>query len=149
MMHTPHIDLLNYRKVKTNSSWFETWIRDNLVDVGLLKGIAYQTKESYENTKVPSLAVSGWFDVVFPGTPMNYLGMKQHGGTPEARRPRIIIGPWSHSRSGRKLYRFDYGPTAAVDWDGYICRWFDYHLKGVENGALDDPPVHLFIMGRN
>jgi len=149
MMHTPYIDLLNYRKVQTNSFWFETWIRDNLSTSDYWKGIAYQTKESYENTKVPSLAVSGWFDVVFPGTPMNYLGMKQYGGTPQARRPRIIIGPWSHSRSGRKLYQFDYGPTAAVDWDGYICRWFDYHLKGVENGALDDPPVHLFIMGRN
>ena len=149
MMHTPYIDLLNHRKVKKDSPWFETWIRDNLSTSDYWKGISYQGKENYEKIKVPSLAVSGWFDVVFPGTPMNYLGMKQYGGTPEARRPRIVIGPWSHSRSGRKLYRFDYGPTAAVDWDGYICRWFDYHLKGIENGVLDDAPVYLFVMGRN
>jgi len=75
--------------------------------------------------------------------------MKQYGGTPEARRPRIVIGPWPHVGRGRKLLRFDYGPTAAIDWNGYMCRWFDYHLKGIANGVLDDPPVHVFVMGHN
>ncbi len=28
-------------------------------------------------------------------------------------------------------------------------RWFDYHLKGIDNGVLQDPPVHVFVMGRN
>ena len=149
MMHTPYIDLLNYRKVNKGSPWFETWIRDNLSTSDYWKGIAYQTKESYAKINVPSLAVSGWFDADFSGTPMNYLGMKQYGATAEARRPRMVVGPWSHTGRGRSLLRFDYGETAAIDWDGYICRWFDYHLKGVENGVLDDPPVHLFIMGRN
>jgi putative CocE/NonD family hydrolase len=75
--------------------------------------------------------------------------MKKHGGTPAARRPRLVIGPWAHTGRGSKLLRFDYGPAAAIDWDGYICRWFDYHLKGSENGVLGDPPVHVFVMGRN
>ena len=147
-MHTPYIDLNKYRKVK-GAPWFETWIRDNLSTSPYWQAIAYQTKEEYAKVKVPSLAVSGWFDADFPGTPMNYLAMKKHGGTPEARRPRIVIGPWTHTGRGSKLLRFDYGQTAAIDWDGYICRWFDYHLKGVGNGVLDDPPVHVFVMGHN
>ncbi|MGI6414774.1 MAG: CocE/NonD family hydrolase [Thermoguttaceae bacterium] len=98
---------------------------------------------------MPSLAISGWFDANFPGTPLNYIGMKQYGGTPEARRPRLVIGPWPHVERGRKLLRFDYGPTAPIDWNGYMCRWFDYHLKGIANGVLDDPPVHVFVMGHN
>ncbi len=147
-MHTPYIDLNKHRKVE-GAPWFETWIRDNLSTSPYWQAIAYQTEEEYAKVKVPSLAVSGWFDADFPGTPMNYLAMKQHGGTAEARRPRIVIGPWTHTGRGSKLLRFDYGPSAAIDWDGYICRWFDYHLKGIANGVLDDPPVHVFVMGHN
>ena len=33
--------------------------------------------------------------------------------------------------------------------DGYICRWFDQHLQGLDNGMASEPPVHLFVMGRN
>ena len=75
---------------------------------------------------------------------MNYLAMKKYGATPEARRPRIVIGPWTHTGRGSKLLRFDYGPTAAIDWNGYICRWFDYHLKGIANGVRNDPPVQVY-----
>jgi putative CocE/NonD family hydrolase len=147
-MRTPYIHADAHREVK-NAPWFHTWIRENLSTAPYWKAISYQSKESYAKVKVPSLALSGWFDADFPGTPMNYAGMKQHGGTPEARRPRLVIGPWAHTGRGRKLAGFDYGPTAAIDWDGYICRWFDYHLKGIQNGVLGDPPVHVFVMGRN
>jgi len=147
-MHTPYVDLNKHRNV-TGAPWFETWIRDNLSTSPYWKAIAYQTKEDYAKVKVPSLAISGWFDADFPGTPMNYIAMKQYGGTPQARRPRIVIGPWTHTGRGHKLLRFDYGPAAAIDWNGYMCRWFDYHLKGIANGVLDDPPVHVFVMGHN
>jgi uncharacterized protein len=147
-MRLPYIDVDAQRKVK-NAPWFQTWIRENLSTAPYWQAISYQSEADFAKVKVPSLAISGWFDADFPGTPMNYMGMKQHGGTPEARQPRLVIGPWPHVGRGRELLGFDYGPTAAIDWDGYICRWFDYHLKGIENGVLDDPPVHVFVMGRN
>jgi putative CocE/NonD family hydrolase len=99
---------------------------------------------------VPSLNVTGWFDANHPGAPMNYAGMKRHGATAEARRPRLVIGPWAHSwNTTRKLSGIDFGPDAIIDWDGHVCRWFDYHLKGAENGVEKDAPVHVFVMGRN
>jgi putative CocE/NonD family hydrolase len=36
-----------------------------------------------------------------------------------------------------------------VDLDGEELRWFDYWLKGIDNGIVDDPPLRLFIMGVN
>jgi hypothetical protein len=36
---------------------------------------------------------------------------------------------------------FDYGPDAVFDLNGYITRWFDHFLKGVQNGVTEDPPV--------
>jgi hypothetical protein len=145
----PYIDFDKTRNYKPNA-WWRKWIEQNTGEGEYWRAIAYQTPESYARVKVPSLAISGWFDANFPGTPMNYLGMKQHGGSPAARRPRIVIGPWEHIiNRHREAAGVDFGEQAIIDWDGYVLRWFDYHLKGIENGVLEDPPVHVFVMGRN
>jgi len=145
----PYIDFDKTRNYKPNA-WWREWIGQNTADGQYWRAIAYQTPESYGKVKVPSLAISGWFDANFPGTPMNYLGMKQHGATPAARRPRIVIGPWEHIiNRDRTAAGVDFGPQAIIDWDGYVLRWFDYHLQGIDNGVLEDPPVHVFVMGRN
>tara|TARA_R110002111_G_scaffold1157_1_gene8153 strand:- start:7015 stop:8847 length:1833 start_codon:yes stop_codon:yes gene_type:complete len=145
----PYIDFDKTRNYKPNE-WWRKWILQNTADTEYWRAIAYQTPESYAKVNVPSLAVSGWFDANFPGTPMNYLAMKQYGGTPAARHPRIVIGPWEHIiNRHRKAAGVDFGEQAIIDWDGYVLRWFDYHLKGIDNGVLQDPPVHVFVMGRN
>lgn len=132
------------------TDWWRKWIEQNTASGEYWKAIAYQTPESYANVKVPSLAISGWFDANFPGTPMNYLAMKKYGGTPAARQPRMVIGPWQHLINRQQIAAgVDFGPQAIIDWDGYILRWFDHHLKGVDNGVMKDPPVHVFVMGRN
>ena len=149
LMHTPYLDVNRNRGV-LDAPWFETWIRDNLATSAYWKAISYQTKESYARVTVPSLAVSGWFDGNHPGTPMNYLSMKVLGATPEARRPRFVIGPWYHwPVATRVLGGIDYGAAAAIDWDGYVTRFFDHYLKGVDNGVERDAPVHVFVMGAN
>jgi putative CocE/NonD family hydrolase len=149
LMLTPYIGL-NERRGALDSPWFGTWLRNNLATADYWRGIAYQTEEGYGKVRAASLNVTGWFDANYPGAPMNYLGVKKHGATPEARRPRLVIGPWPHGfNRGRKVGSFDYGPEAVLDWDGIVCRWFDHYLKGEDNGADRDPPVHVFVMGRN
>lgn len=141
---------LTERRGAMNAPWFETWIREDLATSPYWKAIAYQTPESYTKVKVPSLNVTGWFDANYPGTPMNYLAMKKFGATPESRRPRMVVGPWMHSwNTTRQLSGIDFGPNAIIDWDGYVCRWFDRYLKGQANGVENDPPVYVFVMGRN
>jgi putative CocE/NonD family hydrolase len=149
LMRTPYSQL-NERRGALDSPWFATWLRHNLSMAEYWRAIAYQGKDQYARVTVPSLNVTGWFDANFPGAPMNYQGLKQHGATAAARRPRLVIGPWPHSfNHGRKVGAFDYGAEAVIDWDGYVCRWFDHFLKGIDNGVLDDPPVYIFVMGRN
>jgi putative CocE/NonD family hydrolase len=132
-----------------HAPWFETWIRENLATADYWRRISYQGEEHYSRMTVPSLNITGWFDANFPGSPMNYMGMKRHGATPAARRPQLVVGPWSHLINTRKLLAFDYGPDAVIDLNGVICRWFDHYLKGIDNGADRDPPVRLFVMGSN
>ncbi|MEO5997484.1 MAG: CocE/NonD family hydrolase [Chitinophagaceae bacterium] len=148
-LHTPYSDLLRFRG-EMDAPWFETWMKENKSTSPYWKAIAYQTKESYSRVNVPSLAVSGWFDANHPGTPMNYLAMKQYGATPDARRPRLVIGPWTHwPVATQTLAGIDYGPDAVIDWNGYVTRFFDHYLKGIDNGVENDLPVHVFVMGRN
>ena len=148
-MQLPYLKL-NELRGALDAPWFEKWIRGNTASAKYWRDIAYQTPQSYAKVKVPSLAVTGWFDADFSGSPMNYLAMKQYGATADARRPRLVIGPWQHIiNQSRKLGAFDYGPKAMIDWDGYVCRWFDHYLKGIDNGVMNDPPVHVFVMGRN
>lgn len=145
----PYVELDNHRK-HGETAWFDKWIKQNTASGDYWKAIAYQTPADYAKVPAPALAITGWFDADFPGTPMNYLGMKQHGSTPEMRRPRMIVGPWEHiiNRS-QKAAGMDFGPGAIIDWNGYVCRWFDHYLKEIDNGVLNDPPVHVFVMGQN
>jgi uncharacterized protein len=149
LMRTPYVQL-DERSGALDSPWFATWVRENLATADYWRRIAYQGREDYARVAVPSLNVTGWFDANFPGAPRNYRGMKQHGATAEARRPRLVIGPWPHGfNEARTLAGVDYGPEAVIDWDGYVCRWFDRYLKGRDNGVERDPPVFVFVMGRN
>ncbi|MBM3458375.1 MAG: CocE/NonD family hydrolase, partial [Armatimonadetes bacterium] len=69
---------------------------------------------------------------------------------PAARRSRLIVGPWAHALSvSPRTGDVDFGPHSQVDLDAMELRWFDYWLKGEENGILDEPPLRLFIMGVN
>lgn len=148
-MHLPYLKL-NELRGALDAPWFEKWIRGNTSADPYWQGIAYQKPEEYAKVAVPSLAATGWFDADFPGAPMNYLAMKQHGANADARRPRLVIGPWQHIiNTSRKLGAFDYGEQAIIDWDGYVCRWFDHWLKGIDNAVMSDAPVHVFVMGRN
>jgi putative CocE/NonD family hydrolase len=78
----------------------------------------------------------------------------KQGYSEKARRgQKILIGPWIHCLGDRgtcsKTGDIDFGPVSLVDLRGEELRWFDYRLKGMENGILDEPRVKVFVMGRN
>jgi uncharacterized protein len=77
--------------------------------------------------------------------------MRRVGLTEAARNgQRLVIGPWSHSGSGAsKVGKVDFGKAAAVDTKQLEIRWFDYWLKGNNNGMDQTAPVRIFVMGAN
>ncbi len=108
---------------------------------------------AHKNVSVPAYNLTGWFDDGYgqPGAIFNYLGMKANGKTEAARKgQKLIIGPWTHcSSESSKSGDLDFGKDAAIDVDSLAIRWFDYWLKGIGNGIMDEPPVRLFVMGSN
>lgn len=107
----------------------------------------------YEDVAAPALNMGGWYDTFLGGTLANYVGMKQRAGSARARSlQRLIVGPWAHSAASGAFPEKIYGLMAGVDafdLTGAQLRWFDYHLKGEENGVERDKPVQIFVMGIN
>lgn len=148
LLHAPYLTIDDARGMQ-DGGWWKSWINGYLASDPYWDGMEYQSPESFSRMTVPTLNMTGWFDADFPGSPINYLGMKAHGATPESRRPSLIIGPWFHGLNDRVVGGIDYGPEARIDLDGYITRWYDHHLKGIDNGVENDPPVYVFVMGPN
>jgi putative CocE/NonD family hydrolase len=98
----------------------------------------------------PAYNMGGWFDLYSKATFDNWNELRLHGGSQEARQSQLIMGPWPHALSlSRVTGQVDFGADSMVDLDAEELRWFDYWLKGEQNGILDEPPLRLFIMGRN
>jgi hypothetical protein len=112
-------------------------------------------EDRHHQISTPAYHIGGWYDIFLGGTIRNYLGMREHGATEAARRgQKLIIGPWQHGAArgpgiaGEHYFGLGSDPLV-IDLDGMHFRWFDYWLKGIDNGILDEPPVRLFVMGDN
>lgn len=111
--------------------------------------LRYQNK--FDQLDLPVLHISGWYDDEQIGTPLNYIGMTTQSRTEKSRKSqKMMMGPWPHKvNSVSKLAEVDFGPDAIIDLKHYQRRWFDYWLKGIDSGIMDEPPVRIFVMGEN
>ncbi len=116
----------------------------------------FSVYENYDKVKVPAYNVGGWYDLFCQGTVQNFSALRANGSTPEARQAKLLMGPWSHLGYTGVIGEMDFGFTANLalinlqtDLTGLTQRWFDYWLKGIDNGITQEPPVKLFVMGDN
>jgi putative CocE/NonD family hydrolase len=107
----------------------------------------------HHQVDVPVYHQGGWYDIFLAGTLKNYMGLRRRGRSEQTRRAqRLVIGPWVHGSGNinkQTAGDFDFGPTAAQEFNEMRLPWFDHWLKGRDTGVLDEPPVRLFVMGRN
>ena len=108
-------------------------------------------REAWDRITVPAMNIGGWYDLFLKGTIANYLGMKERGGSEQARSlQRLVIGPWAHGSTSGWYPGRGFGlmsGTDAHDVTGLQLRWFDHLLRGEDRGVEDDKPVQIFVMG--
>jgi putative CocE/NonD family hydrolase len=115
----------------------------------------FDIEAQHDRVEVPALNLTGWNDDSYgqPGAIRNYVGMLKNGATQRARSgQRLLIGPWEHGvpAIGRTAFGgVDHGPSAALDYDEVLLRFFDYWLKGIDDGYSSEPPIRIFVMGEN
>lgn len=140
--HLPVVGLDSIILGKKISFWRE-WIdyepnKSNYAEQDYIRNIG--------NINIPVFLQSGWFDVANRGTKLLHKGLTESGN----KNVKLIIGPWVHSdRSSKQLGPMYLGEDAGIDLFGIYAEWFDYWLKGEDNGILNKPLVQIFNIGPN
>ena len=108
--------------------------------------------EHWSEIDVPILHYAAWYDRYPHSQVKHFNGIRELGGPRARNSQKLVIGPWLHGRGeimDRIIGDIDFGPEAAIDYFDLAMRWFDHHLKGIDRGIMDEPPVRLFILGAN
>ena len=142
-----HLPLLGMQKLAgRNAQFYKDWIAHPDYDAYWKK---LNAEEVIDQIAVPAHTFGGWFDIFSQGTLRGYSLLSKKGANETARKgSRMVIGPWGHGAS-RKYGDLDFGDYGFVDQLSLALHWFDYWLKGIPNGLDKEPPVTLYVMGRD
>ncbi len=103
---------------------------------------AMSTNRKY--IRIPIYNVGGWYDIFDHGNISNFEYLQNRGAKGARGNQKLLMGPFGHGDlSGGLAYPGMDRGTLAGDQE---IRWFDYWLKGVDNGIMDEPPVTYFMM---
>src|SRR4051794_17781732 len=80
-----------------------------------------------QDSKIPVYLLDGWNDRYVRDEAILFNNLDNPR--------RITIGPWTHTQSDR------------LDFGAEHLRWWDYWLKGIDNGIMKEDPVHYFVIG--
>lgn len=109
-------------------------------------------KGRYREVNAPAYFVTGWYDNLVHEGFKCFRGWRTEPADARTRTlTRLLVGPWTHSQIGsaEPYGDIDFGSNAAVDIPGEHLRWYDRRLRGIDTGIDEEPPVRIFVMGRN
>jgi putative CocE/NonD family hydrolase len=86
-------------------------------------------------SRVAIYHIAGWRDGYRRGALLSFRNLSNLSPEGDLRQ-KILIGPWTHDRVG------EYFDLAAEH-----LRWYDYWLKGIDNGVMAEPPIYYYTMG--
>ena len=84
---------------------------------------------------------SGWWDAAF-----SHAAIRQFINLDDGRN-RLRLGPWNHG-GGANVSPSMAAPSLHDDVKE-VVRFFDFHLKGMDNGLDTSPRVYYYTMGEN
>lgn len=115
---------------------FQHYKQDGYLDIR-------EGRKHWEKVQVPAYNQGGWYDIFVQGNIDNFAGLQSQGGGLAAGNQKLLMGPWAHG----KVEEVTYPPNSAQPGNREAQRWFDYWLKGINNGIMDEPPVKYYVMG--
>lgn len=88
---------------------------------------------NYDTIRIPTYIASDYtmLPLHLPGAFRSWENLKV------PPKKMVIGGPWGEA--DRPFYQFHYE----------MLRWFDYWLKGMNTGIMEEPPVRIFVTGAN
>ncbi|MFN0172851.1 MAG: CocE/NonD family hydrolase [Bryobacteraceae bacterium] len=108
-------------RLKNGPAWGLDWL-DHPLEGDYWQAVS--PERDYSRIRIPVFAVHGWWDRY----PSDAFRLAENIAGPV----KLLIGPWQHARPDSGI------PGPRIDYEIFL-RWFDYWLKGVANGILDEP----------
>ena len=99
-------------------------------DVWQDRSALYPLLGKINHANVPIYLTNGWYDIFTS----DMLLWHQNLTVPR----KLTVRPLDHSEVEKNGQDLDYGAEAH--------RWFDYWLKGIDNGIMDEPAIHYYVM---
>jgi len=150
LRHLPLMDII--RNLGGPISRYEEMIKRKPNDPAWYKGGLYHDDMPFS---VPSLWMISWYDISISPNLALVDYVRSNAKDPEvADNQIVVIAPVSHCAFSRATKETIVGERnvgdARFDYDGLTYDWFDYWLKGENNGVLKNTPkVQYYTMGLN
>jgi putative CocE/NonD family hydrolase len=115
-------------RLRHTPPYIEAWLSHQTRDAFWKQG---SVCENYSDIVCPVYAVGGWADAYTNAIPRLLEGLSG---------PRKgLIGPWSHN------YPHAGVPGPAIGFLKECLRWWDYWLKGIDTGIMDEPMLRVWV----
>ena len=101
---------------------------------------------------IPMLHMGGWYDVFLKGTLDDWREMCAQGKGAAEGNQWLLIGPDDHSStqlSSGRIGRLEIGKSRVDRAAESMTGFFDYWLKGMDNGFEKTKRVKIFVVGDN
>jgi putative CocE/NonD family hydrolase len=115
-------------RLKGSGLWLGKWLRRQRRDDYWRHG---SVNEDYSEIRCPVYSVSGWTD----GYSNAVFRLMRNLQCPR----KGLIGPWSH------MYPHLGVPGPAIGFVQELLRWWDYWLKGRDNGIMEEPMLRVWM----
>ncbi len=116
------------QRLDANHPFPAHWLRHQRRDAYWRQG---SVCEDFARIECPVYAIGGWADGYSNAVPRLLEGLSA---------PRKgLIGPWSHN------FPHDGIPGPAIGYLQEALRWWDYWLKGVDSGIMDEPMLRVWM----
>jgi predicted acyl esterase len=96
---------------------------------------------------IPTYQYGGWYDIFNEGNVRNFMYLQHEGAKGARGNQKLEMGPFGHGAlSGDIEYPNGGGIGNAQGGADSEMRWWEYWLKGVDNGIMSEPPVKAYMM---
>jgi len=152
LYHLPMITLGSVNNMRDNL-WIER-VEGYSKDPSELKEEAI---EQYKKIQVPALHFGGWYDTFTRGSIAIWSGIQTHSENPDVHDKQwLVMGPWDHDSMSVHIADItpkttigmrDFGTNAINTYGETVTAFFDYFLKGENNGFINNKRIRYFNIG--
>jgi putative CocE/NonD family hydrolase len=117
-----------FERMEATYPWVLEWIKHQRRDEFWKHG---SVCESYDDIECPVYAIGGWADPYSNTVPRLLANLKNAPS-------KGLVGPWGHQ------YAHQATPAPEIGYLQESLRWWDYWLKGIDTGIMDEPQYRVW-----